>query len=337
MASDLDFTITPMVNRGTEVQFRWSGSDASSYRLDIGSSPGASDLGSFDISGATSFSWTGVPVGNFYGRVTPRRGATVGTATADVLVGSIDARQMIDALIFGRGPLAVAGNAAGPFLQDRMEGWQPGTGFTVILGESVSSALATSTEKTVQQIGPATGGAVHASVGGRQPDPLPSPGPGVVTISMQSPQGVKDECRCENCVGCAWTWVRGSFVQRGRILASTEANADVAAHELGHIIGLAHIISATGVRPPFTMGVTTDGKYSPRGQLDVLEPATIRMLETLYAAGLTAGSSRREFEAAGFVPAETASSLAASGRRVMRQEGIETIIVKQYCERGIGH
>ena len=42
--------------------------------------------------------------------------------------------------------LALAGNAAAPFVADHMEGWQPGTGFTVILGESVSTALATSAE-----------------------------------------------------------------------------------------------------------------------------------------------------------------------------------------------
>jgi hypothetical protein len=324
-----------MVNGGTEVAFRWSGTDASGYRLDVGSSASASDVASFDTGGMASFTWRGVPIGNFYARVVPRQGTNEGSPSSEVLVGSIDARHMIDALVFGRGPLAVAGNAAGPFVADHMEGWLPGTGFTVILGESVSTAVATSAEKTVQQVGPATGGAVNASVQGRRPDPLPSPGPGEVTLSVLSPQEVKDKCRCDNCVGCAWTWLRGSFVQRGRIVASTEAEADVAAHELGHVIGLAHIISAAGVRPPFTMGVTPDGKYSPRGQLDVLEPATVRMLETLYAAGLTAGSSRRQFEAAGFVPSEGegAAVRAGPGRRgrgdVAGHEGQETIVIKR--------
>jgi len=215
-----------------------------------------------------------------------------------------------------------------------MEGWQPGSGFTVIVGESVSSAHATSIDRTVQQIGPATKGAVHAGVQGRRPDPLPSPGPGEVTFSEVGPQQVKDECKCEKCVGCAWTWTRGSFIQRGRILVSTGSGASTAAHELGHVIGLAHIISPTGVHPPFTMGLTPDGQYSPVGQLDVLEPATVRMLETLYDAGLTAGSSRRQFEAAGFVPPETgsAAALAEAGRRVrghvVGHEGDETIVVK---------
>jgi hypothetical protein len=133
LASSLDFTIKPMVNNGTTVDFWWSGSTASGYRLEIGSSPGASDVATFDTSGpARTFTWTGVPVGDFRARVRSRQDAAVGTASNEVLVGSIDARYMIDALIFGRGPLAVAGNAAAP-LEDCMEGWQPGSGFSLVV------------------------------------------------------------------------------------------------------------------------------------------------------------------------------------------------------------
>jgi len=42
VANALAFTITPAVNGGTTVDFTWGGSGASGYRLDIGSSPGAS-------------------------------------------------------------------------------------------------------------------------------------------------------------------------------------------------------------------------------------------------------------------------------------------------------
>ena len=102
---------------------------------------------------------------------------------------------------------------------------------------------------------------------------------------MVTPDEVKGECECDDCVGCAWTWFQGTFTQRARILASSSAQTSTPAHELGHVIGLGHIISATGVRPPFTMGVTTNGMFSPRGQVDELDPATVRMLETIYGAG----------------------------------------------------
>jgi hypothetical protein len=222
-----------------------------------------------------------------------------------------------------------------PFRSEASWAARSATRSALIVGESVSATHATSIDKTVQQIGPATKGAVHAGVEGRRPDPPPSPGPGEVTFSEAGPEQVKDECRCDDCVGCAWTWTRGSFIQRGRILVSTGSGASTAAHELGHVIGLAHIISPTGVRPPFTMGFTPDGKYSPVGQLDVLEPATVRMLETLYGAGLTAGSTRRQLEAAGFVPPEagSAAAIAESARRaradVVGRDGDETIVIER--------
>jgi hypothetical protein len=339
VVTGLDFTIIPMVNSATEVDFVWSASGAPGYRLEIGSSSGGSDVASFDTSGsATSFTWSGVGTGNFYARVRGRDGTTLGPSSAELLVGSIDARQMIDALIFGNGPLAVAGNAAGPIEPDRMEGWQPGTGFEVVLGESLPAPFTTSAEKTVQQIGPATRGAVQAAIVGPRPEPLPQPAPGQVTIAMTGAQDVKDRCECTSCVGCAWTWFSGSFAQRGMILVSSGSSPSTVAHELGHEIGLGHIISAAGVRPPFTMGVTTDGQYSPRGQLDVLDPATVHMLETLYGAGLTAGSTRAQFEAAGLVPPESegaARRASGSAREpsgyVVRPDGDETLVIKPAC------
>ena len=338
-ASGLDFTIIPMVNNGTTVAFQWSGAGASGYRLAIGSSSGASDVATLDAGATTSFTWTGVPVGTFYARVLPLQGTTAGAASNEVLVGSIDARQMIDALIFAGAPLGVAGSPAGPLIADRMEGWQPGSGFTVTLGASVPPYVETSVQKTTAQIVAATRGAVQAGVAGRGPDPLPSPGPGEVTVSMLTPDEVKDQCSCTNCVGCARQWIRGSFITRGQILISTAAQYSAAAHELGHIVGLAHIISAAGVRPPFTMGFTTDGQYSPNGQVDQLDPATIRMLETLYGMGLTAGSTRRQFEAAGLVPAEGTNAVPpnSSDRRhrgyVIREEGDETLVIKPLCQQ----
>src|SRR5512147_3259280 len=56
--SALDFTIKPMVNNGTIVDFWWSGATAPGYRLEIGSAPGASDVATFDTSGpGRTFTW----------------------------------------------------------------------------------------------------------------------------------------------------------------------------------------------------------------------------------------------------------------------------------------
>jgi hypothetical protein len=86
------------------------------------------------------------------------------------------------------------------------------------------------------------------------------------------------------------------------------------------------------------MGFTTDGQYSPRGQLDVLEPATIHMLKTVYGAGLTAGTTRPVFEAAGYVPPESAVAATAvapdrKGRGYfIEEDGVEMVIHKPFCQ-----
>jgi hypothetical protein len=335
-ASGLDFNLIPAVNGGTVVEFRWTGSDASSYVVEIGRSSGASDFATLESAGAaTTLSWTGVPIGTFYARVRGKSGSTLGSPSSEVIVASLDARRVIEALVFGAGPLAVAGNAAGPIEGDKMEGWQPGSAFEIILGESLPASYATAAETTARQIGTATRGVVRASVRGRQADPLPTPRPGEVTVSFTSPAEVKDICRCDSCVGCASSFFLGSFVQRVSIRISSEAQPATVAHELGHAIGLAHIISALGVRPPFTLGVTTDGQFSPNGRVAQLDPATVKMLDTVYGAGLSAGASRRQFEALGLVISPSAS--AAQATRVLppgttlSQYGLETVVTRPVC------
>jgi hypothetical protein len=61
------------------------------------------------------------------------------------------------------------------------------------------------------------------------------------------------------------------------------------------------------------------------------------MLETVYGSGLTAGTTRQEFEAAGLVPSTGAASTSRAepgpspkGRGV-RQEGLETVVIKPFC------
>jgi len=338
-AGGLDFTMIPAVNDGTVVEFRWSGSGASSYELEIGRAAGASDVASLTSAGAeTMLSWSRAPVGSYYARVRPRSGTSIGAASNEVLVGSVDPRFVVDALVFGYGPLAVAGNAAGPNVQDQMDGWQPGGGFELILSESLPEAHVAAAEATVRQVFPATRGRVNAAVRERQPEPLPLPRTGEVTVGYRSPQQILAACRCESCVGCAATWYLGSFAQRAEILVSSETQPPTVAHELGHVIGLSHIISAAGVRPPFTMGLTTDGRFSPQGRLGELEPATLKMLETVYEAGLSAGSSRRQFAALGFVARESEFSAALTGAPLRApgttaaRDGIETVVRRPVCQ-----
>jgi glucose/arabinose dehydrogenase len=55
---------------GRTVMLRWTASsEATQYRVDVGSQPGASNLGSFDVGALTSLTATSVPDGTYYVRV----------------------------------------------------------------------------------------------------------------------------------------------------------------------------------------------------------------------------------------------------------------------------
>jgi len=71
----------------------------------------------------------------------------------------------------------------------------------------------------------------------------------------------------------------------------------------------------------------------------MLDPATVRMLQARYDSGLVAGSLRPEFEAAGFVPSSASSASVGEGDAMppgyaVRQEGIETVVIKPVCDGG---
>jgi len=331
--SSLDFTVVPAVAGGTTVTFQWTGTHATSYQVEIGSTSGGSDVATLEAA-APPFTWSGAPVGTFYARVRGKAGGTLGAPTSDVTIASVDARLVIDALIFGNGPLAVAGNAAGPWVQDRMDGWMPGSAVEIRLAQSVPVYVESLSNQTAAQIGPATRGAVTVSVeAGRFPDPLPDPARDEITVSQLTAAQVLEQCRCEKCVGCAWTWHIDSRITRSKILLSDMAQSSAVSHEIGHAIGLSHIIVPTGMRPAFAMGFTTDGQYAARGAVDVFDPATVKMLETLYGAGFTSGASRRQFEAAGFVPSAVTAGARDERRRpaIARQDGEETVVVRPLC------
>lgn len=85
--------------------------------------------------------------------------------------------------------------------------------------------------------------------------------------------------------------------------ALTTAGGATVAHEIGHGIGFCHIISAVGLNPPLTLGVTTDGVFSPTGRLSRIDPVLAKAMETVYRTGLRPGDGRSRFVAAGLVPA----------------------------------
>lgn len=335
--TDLRFTITPEVANRTTVDFSWSGGQgATSFRLEVGSSSGTSNIAVIDTRSAqASYRWTPAPIGNLYVRVSGQSAAGAGPPSAEVLVGSVDPRELIEALLLGSGRLAVAGNVG--CSGGVMLGWRPGTRLPVLVSSNVTDALLVGAQQTVPQFATATRGLVQAAIV-RVDHPPPRPGVDEVSIRMAAQAEVDAFCRNPGVRGCARQSFSGPYFRSVEIVFAPSAEAATLAHELGHGLGLCHAIVAAGMQPPLTMGVTPDGVFSPSGRLSSLSPASVKSAESVYAAGLVAGASRSQFVAAGLVPPTTstapgprASGAASRPYPVVEQDGT-TLVLKPFCD-----
>lgn len=332
--TDLRFTITPEVGNRSDVDFAWGGGQgATSFRIEVGSTSGSSNVAVLDTSGASAaYRWTPVPIGNLYARVSGRNAAGTGPPSAEVLVGSVDPRDLIEALFLGSGRLAVAGNVG--CVGARMQGWRPGSRLGVLVASNVSDALLAGAQQTVPQFETATRGQTQAAIV-RVSTATPRANVDEIAIRAASQAEVDSICRSPGVRGCAPQFFAGPYFRSVEIVYAPSAEAATVAHELGHALGLCHAIVAAGVQPPLTMGVTPDGVFSPAGRLSSLEPASVKSSETVYTAGLFAGSSRTQFEAAGLVRPSAglgAEPLAAPRAPfpVIEQDGT-TVVLKPFC------
>jgi hypothetical protein len=337
--TDLRFTITPEVGNRTAVEFAWGGGQgATSFRIEVGSTSGSSNVAVLETGSASNaYRWTPVPIGNLYARVSARNAAGSGPPSAEVLVGSVDPRDLIEALFLGSGRLAVAGNPG--CFAGRMLGWRPGASLSVLVAANVSDALFVGAQQTVPQFQTGTRGHVQAATV-RVSDVAPRPGVDQVAIRAASQAEVDAICRNPGVRGCAPQTFAGPYFRSVEIVYAPSAEAATVAHELGHALGLCHAIVAAGVQPPLTMGVTPDGVFSPAGRQSSLEPATLKASETVYGAGLFAGSSRTQFEAAGLVRPSAGLGLAPlapphSPYPVVEQDGT-TVFLKPFCTAPLG-
>jgi hypothetical protein len=297
-------TVPELGNRNSVTFTVTSGSTGvTNWVVEIGRQSGLSDVSTITTSNAeATFVIRPLPIGVLYARVYAQGAGGKSAASAEALLGSYDPREIIDAMLMGAGPLAVSGNSG--CRGGIMEGWAWGTTVKVQTAAGLSASHQTAAGDTAAQVASMTAGQVNAvvqSVG----DPggtAFNPGADTILIRQGSAQEVRDQCRCTSCVGCATSFYRGNFKAGVYVQVGPTTTGPTTAHEIGHGIGLCHIISAAGFTPPLTMGVTTDGEFSPTGRSSRQDAVAMKAMETVYAAGMQAGETRSRFAALGLVP-----------------------------------
>jgi hypothetical protein len=340
--SQLAATIAPEIGGRTVVDLTWSGgAGAQSFLVEVGSKSGATDVARMETS-TSPFRWTSVPVGTFYVRVRGRNGVGEGPASADVLVGSVDPRDVIDALFLGQGQLAVSINQGCPAGGNRMAGWPSGSRIRLVVAQAVPAGKFNAAVATGEQFTGATLGAVAVADVSRTDDPDPIPRDDEITIAEKSAEETQTLCRTATPVGGCASSIRDGLgrTRRVRIVMSRTGSGDSGvAHELGHALGLCHIIAAAGFTPTPTMGINPDGTFtSVPGRLARFDPASLKATETVWGAGLRPGTFRAAFVSAGLIPSEPsgfAGELAAEAEpgEVIGLEDGRVMVIRPFCWR----
>jgi len=303
----------PDLRNGNSVTFTLSGSTTgvTNWVVEIGRSSGQSDVATLSPAATqTTLTVRPLPIGVLYARAYAQGAAGKSPASAEAVLGSYDPREIIDAVLMGSGPMAVAGNVG--CRSTVLEGWQWGTSVRIQTATGLSSGHLQAAADTAAQIEHMTTGQVNAFV-----QSVVDPGPGVfnpgldtIFIRQGTDEEVRQQCRCTSCVGCATSYSRGNFKAGVYVQVNSSTTGPTVSHEIGHGVGLCHIISAAGFNPPLTMGVTTDGVFSPSGRVGRIDDVISQAMETIYAAGAQAGDTRSRFASLGLVPPGSSSSFA---------------------------
>ncbi len=290
-ARNLAETVTPTL-ADNDVQLSWvAAQNVDSSQIQIGTSTGASNVLTADVTGGTTFDWQHAAPGSYFIRVKSTSGSTSVTS-AELLLTVNSLKQVIEALFFGTGPLALQASPTTIW-----QGAPRGSTYQLLVKSSIPLP---SLQQSIQQISSATNGQVTLTT--TTIDTLPS------TLASHQILIWDDLAICngiiapgnENVIGvtCARTLDSNGFNQGVIGLSISGRNLAVELHELCHAVFIAqHIASTLGgtdtvMSPTNFLGNSTQG-FSP------YELAAIRAVYSNTSVGPF--STRAQFQAAGLV------------------------------------
>lgn len=285
------------------VGFTWSGS-GSTYKMIIGSAAGASDILSADVTG-TSYTWTGPrTAGIYYARVAATTSGTVGSASTELPVFTLDMRNMIDALFFGYGPMSDAGSN-GPASSAAV--WADGATINTLVTTEAGAASLTAAQTFVQDYLAATSNFISAPIsttttgyGGVSLFAIP-----LDTVVVRVDRTI---CPQSGVIACAYygplPYGPGrSFVNLNAApTGNTPDSWRAIAHEIGHAYGLHHLSQSASARVEFRF------LMNPTLVADQLSVAEKTAIAAARQGGIRPGWTRSQAVAAGLVLANPNAS-----------------------------
>jgi hypothetical protein len=279
---------------------------ATSYRVEIGSSVGASDVLSQEVTApALTATLPANPAIPDYFLRFISKGPSGESAPNAIFAPVVDLRAVIEALFLESGPRRAA-FAVPPFdvvdrdashfsafgAADVMLAWPPGARVSLIASTALRDEQMQAARDTVDQFNQAAGGVVRASLVTTS-DPNPRPRPGTITLAPGDP--VAAGCG-GNAIGCAIRTVENGVLLEVRLVVTANSRGCVTAHEIGHgLHGFSHInLEGVPGLPAATM--SPGGCDVPR-----LTEYENDALQESYARGMRAGDTRQDFVRAGLI------------------------------------
>ena len=280
------------------VVFNWTSTGASTYKMMIGTTSGATDLLNADVTG-TSYTWTGPRTANiFYARVAPTSGGQTGTASTELPVFTIDMRYVIDALYFGYGPMSQS--TAQPAGTAQAAIWADNSTINVIVTEESGTLSLAAAQTFVADYLAAMSNHITINV---ITTSTKWTGVDLFAIPLDTVVVRVDNTVCPQVgvIACAYYGPlpygagRSSVNLNAAPTSSTAGGSVAIAHEIGHAFGLHHLVVGSSVRPEFRFLMNPALLVS---QLSTVERAA---MAAARAAGMRNGWIRSQAVAAGLV------------------------------------
>ena len=274
----------------TAIVISWTG-HASGYRVLIGSASMLADVATVDV--ATPLYTFVAPrtADTYYARVAAIDGARVSAPSSELVLPTIDIRNVIDALYFNAGPMSEF--RASQLGSVQVGVWRDGTHLTAPVSREAGDSVRALAQAAMDDYASVVEGAVTGTTEVADDDlhsltqaaQLPA-----FTVATRILAGA-----CGNAAGCANYGPEPLGPNASIVTLSSVSAAGVVAHEFGHAYGLAHIRPPNSNRPEFYF------LMSPSGQSPVLSDVEKTAIAAAHAGGIRAGTTRDQALAAGLV------------------------------------
>lgn len=301
------------------VTFAWTSTGATTYKMMIGNTSGASDLVNVDVTG-TSYVWTGPrTAGIFYARVAATGG---GAASTELPVFTLDLRNMIDAMYFAAGPMSQ--NATinpTPFNSQIFAGiWADGSTVTVLVTNEAGSVSLTAAQRYVADYLAATSNHITATV-------ATTATPYTTATLSSLPEfsvvvRVASVCTQPGVIACANLGPSPIGSNRSFVNLNAVGGGGSVAHEIGHSFGFSHVAVSTGARPEFAF------LLNPALVGTQMTEAEKAVLAAARAGGMRANWTRAQALAAGLVLPYTGGVVAPPHMLIPSAKDIESAIIR---------